>query len=463
MSAELRDNLAQPIRYPDVSSPPFMTKRARWLVVLGFLLPGSAQVLSGNRRLGRFGLGTTIFMLALAAVALLGLLFARAATLTVLTNTIVLFVLQWVMLAYGMLWLILGLDTLRNTRLVTVLKKWRIPIAMLSIVLTIVPVAGAAWASTLVASGRGALSDVFVNRAPSVAPIDGRYNILLLGADAGEDREGLRPDSISLVSIDAESGQSVIIGLPRELTEMPFPVDSPMHELHPSGFGMDWGCYVGICYLNAVFAEAEYFTPELYPDANMAGSSPGIEATKDAVEGATGLEVQFFVLIDMAGFEQLIDALGGVTIDVQERLPIGGDAFGNGIEGWIEPGTQHMNGYTAQWYARSRYTTDDYDRMRRQRELQSAILAQMTPANVLLRFQELAGTGSALVSTDLPESMLGVFVDLAVKAKNYTPVTVELTPPNVNPEYPIYETVHNLVRAGVAEATPAPEGEDEGE
>ncbi len=53
---------ARPLRNPDASSVEVMTRRGWWLVVLNFLLPGSAQVLAGNRRLGRFGLGATLVM-----------------------------------------------------------------------------------------------------------------------------------------------------------------------------------------------------------------------------------------------------------------------------------------------------------------------------------------------------------------------------------------------------------------
>ena len=90
------------------------------------------------------------------------------------------------------------------------------------------------------------------------------------------------------------------------------------------------------------------------------------------------------------------------------RLPKGGGPAypGQSAEewaiGWIEPGAQHMDGETAQWYARSRYTTSDFDRMRRQRELQEAILAQFTPQVVLTRFQDVAAAGADIVETDLP-------------------------------------------------------------
>nr|WP_243751884.1 LCP family protein [Leucobacter weissii] len=436
-----------------------MNKRARWLVLLGFLLPGSAQLLAGSRRLGRFGVAATIVLVLGLLLALAGFLWARELTLTVFTNPIALLAVQALIVGYAVLWLVIGFDTLRLARLVRLSPGWRVPVAMLSVLLTLVPVAGAAWATMTVGAARGAISDIFGDGAPAVDPVDGRYNILLLGADAGEDREGLRPDSISLVSVDAETGQSAIIGLPRELENMPFPEDSPMHELHPSGFGIDNGCNVGNCYLNGVYAEVEFFQPELYPDAESSGSSPGIEATKDAVSGATGLEVQFFVLIDMAGFEKLIDALGGVTVTVDERLPIGGDQWGNGVEGYIEPGEQHLDGFDALWFARSRYgsATGDYARMERQRQLQAAILAQMNPGNVLLRFQEVAGAGKSLVETDIPESMLGRFVDLAAKAREHTPVTLDLTPPEVDPAMPDYSEIYGMVTEAVAEASPQPE------
>lgn len=456
-------DLERPLRHPDTQSPPLMTKRARWLIVLGFLLPGSAQVLAGNRRMGRFGLIATFTLLLLAVLAGIGVATARAATISVLTNPIVLLVLQWLIVAYAVLWLVYGFNTLQLAKLVRVSPGWRVPVALLSIILTVLPVAGAAWAAVTVGAARGALSDIFGGGAPSVAPVDGRYNILLLGTDAGDDREGMRPDSVSLVSVDAETGQSVIVGLPRELANMPFPSDSPMYEQYPNGFGTDYGCNVGRCWLNGVYAEAEYFMPEIYPEAASRGSSPGIEATKDAVSGATGLEVQFYVLIDMHGFEELIDSLGGVDMNVTERLPIGGDAEGNGIEGWLEPGDQHLDGYEALWYARSRYGSEngDYDRMQRQRELQAAILAQMNPRNVLLRFQDVAEAGGNIVETDIPNSMLGSFVDLAAKAREHSPVPVELTPPEVDPEYPDWAHIGELVRAGIEEASPAEEEEAE--
>ena len=470
--------LERPLRNPDLDSAPLMDKRARWLVLLGFVLPGSAQVLAGNRRLGRFGLVATCALVLLALVSFGGLMWARAATISLFTNPIALLVLQLLIVGYAALWLVLGFDTLRLTRVVRLSSGWRAPVAVLSVILTLLPVFGAAWAATSVGALRGAIGGIFAPSAPAVEPVDGRYNILLLGADAGEDREGLRPDSISLVSVDAETGRSVMVGLPRELTQMPLPETSPMHDVYPEGYCTAVNNYVPVgdgqyCfttgYLNSMITEVEDSgSPSyegLYPDAASRGSSPGIEATKDAVSGATGLTVQFYVLIDMKGFEKLIDALGGVTVTVDEPLPIGGDQYGNNVDGYIEPGTQQLDGYHALWFARSRYGSaeGDYSRMQRQRELQAAILAQMNPGNVLLRFQEVAGAGKSVVQTDIPDSMLGRFVDLAAKAREFDPVSVNLVPPKIDPEYPDYAKAHRMVAKAVEKASPPPEGAEETE
>jgi len=291
-------------------------------------------------------------------------------------------------------------------------------------------------------------------------PIDGRYNILLLGGDAGPDREGLRPDSISVVSVEAATGAATIIGIPRNLEYVPFSVDSPMAAMYPNGYGYD-GCEVDVCYINSIYTEVELYEPQLYPDAAATGSSPGIEAMRDAVEGILGIQLQYYVLIDMQGFSQLIDALGGVTIDSAGRYPIGGDVDEDGVpilvEGWIEPGVQQMDGYTALWYARSRHGTNDYDRMQRQRQVQEAILQQFDPANVLTKFQAVAEAGAEVVRTDIPQSMLGHFVGLAGKSRDHEVISLELVPPLVDPEYPDPAYVQELVREALVLSTPPPE------
>src|SRR5690606_17763057 len=223
--------------------------------------------------------------------------------------------------------------------------------------------------------------------------------IMLLGGDAGPDRMGLRPDSITVASIDAETGAVVLIGVPRNLEQARFVEGSPLWGEFPSGYDCGHDCLISYLY---TYGEEH---PDLYPDAEVEGSSPGIEATRDAVSGVLGIPIQFYVLIDMEGFAQLIDALGGVTIDVPERTPIGPITLTKPI-GWIEEGEQHLAGDLALWYSRTRFNSNDFERMQRQRTVQEAILRQFTPANVLIRFQAVADAGVQVVSTDIPSVML---------------------------------------------------------
>lgn len=452
-------DLENPLRHPDVSSPSFMTKRAWWLLILSIFLPGGAQAIAGNQKLGRVGLVTTLSLWTLVILGVAGLMINQSLVIGIVSQAWALWLIQIFAVAYVVIWLVMLVDTVRLLKLVRVGRRSRVGILTTSLVTIAAVLFAGVYVSNVAAASRGALGTIFVASGPTVEPVDGRYNILLLGGDAGPDREGLRPDSISLVSVNAETGQSVIVGLPRELQNMPFPESSPMYPLHPNGYAVDI-CELDVCYLNSLYTDVSINHSDLYPDAEAAGSEPGIEAVKDAVTGATGLEVQFFVMVDMAGFEALIDALGGIEIAVLERLPIGGDEFGNNVDGYIEPGVQVMNGYTALWYARSRYSTNDYDRMRRQREIQTAILQQFTPATVATRFVELAAAGSNLVRTDIPESMVPTFIDLALKSREFEPVTVELTPPEVDPFYPDYAMIQEMVSEAVLATSALPEEQE---
>ncbi|TFC44965.1 LytR family transcriptional regulator [Cryobacterium sp. TMT1-21] len=447
---------SSPIRRPDLGSPQVMTKRAWWLVVLNFVLPGSVQVLAGSRRLGRFGLRMTFTLITLAVIAGVVYVLWPTVVLTVFTNSIGLWAAALLLAVYAVVWLVLTLDTLRLVRLVRAVPRSRPVIAALTTVLMVAVVGTAGYGAYLATTASGFLSSVFM-AGPTEPPVDGRYNILLLGGDAGPDRDGLRPDSISVVSIDAETGQASMIGLPRNLEDVPFS-PGPLADLYPEGYGAIDGCEVDACMLNSIFTEVELKSPEMYPKAVDQGSEPGIEGMRDAAQGVTGLTIQYYVLIDMQGFSDLVDALGGVDITVDHRVPVHSDDTFTKVAFWFEPGRQHMDGYHALWYARSRHDTSDYDRMVRQRQVQEAILAQANPANVLSKFQAVASAGSQVVKTDIPQGMLGYFTNLASKTKKLPIKSVELVPDNnVDPENPDYDVIRSLIQEALAPpATDAP-------
>ncbi|MDH6235929.1 LCP family protein [Cryobacterium sp. CG_9.6] len=448
--------ITNPIRYPDVGSTHTMTKRAWWLVALNVALPGSVQVLAGNRRLGRFGLGATLTFIALAAVTVAAYVLWPEVVLTVFTNNVGLWAAALALAFYGVVWLMLTLDTLRLVRLVRAAPGARPVIAVLTTAVMLFVVGGAGYGAYVATTASGFLSDVFV-AGPTEPPVNGRYNVLLMGGDAGADRNGLRPDSISVVSVDATTGQATTISLPRNLQDAPFSDGSALGALYPEGYGAIDGCDTDACQLNSVFTEAELKRAFLYPDATAQGRSPGIQATIEAAQGITGLTIQYFVLIDMQGFSDLIDALGGIDITVQNRVPVHTDDTFTKVLFWFEPGPQHMDGYHALWFARSRHGTSDYDRMQRQTQMQEALLAQANPANVLTKFQAVAEAGTQVVKTDVPQGMLGYFVNLASKTKTFPVTAVPLIPENgVDPENPDYAAIKVLIDAALAPATAAP-------
>ena len=462
----------QPIRRPDTRSPRIMTRRAWWLVALNFLIPGSAQSLTGSRRLGRVGLVATFLMwFGIAAGIVTAFLWPDVLT-ALAANGAALLLLQLVLLAYAILWVVLTIDTLRLVRFVKLRPLARPLVAVTAILGLVVGAGGAAYAAQqFLAPAREFLASIFTNDAPPVPPSNGYYNILLLGADSGLGRDSMRFDSISVVSVNAETGQTHITGIPRDLANVPFS-DGPMHDLYPNGLeghqsnSCGWGPGINQL-MNAVEICREDGGTGLYPDAAANSSTPAIEATKSAAEGVLGIEIPYYVFVDMKGFADIVDALGGVDITVTERLPKGGGPRypGEPAEkwaiGWIEVGPQHMDGDTAQWYARSRYTTSDWDRMRRQRELQQAILAQANPANVLSRFQAVAAAGEDLVQTDIPASLLPFLVDLAAKAKELPVQTLELTPEgaNIDTDHPTAEQfayVRGLIQQALYPPSPTP-------
>ncbi|MFE5409130.1 LCP family protein [Microbacterium sp. NPDC056569] len=471
----------RPMRNPDASSRAVMTRRGWWLVGLNFLIPGSAQVLAGNRRLGRFGIAATLVMWVLLVIAVLFALLSPTAGLSIVTSAwlpdwlgllrpLPLLIAQGLLISYALLWIVLTIDTLRLVRLVKTGGVARFAIALAAVGLLVVASGTAVYASNAVGTVRSTISTIFGASGPTVPPDDGYYNILLLGADSGEGRDSMRFDSISVVSVNAETGATTITGIPRDMPNFPF-AEGPMQDQYPNGFeghgdsNCGWGS--GINQLtNAVEQCREDRGTGLYPDAEGIGSTPAIEATKDAASGILGIEIPYFVFVDMHGFASLVDALGGVDINVVERLPKGGGPSYPGepaedwASGWIEAGPQHMDGDTAQWYARSRYTTSDFDRMRRQRELQEAILSQFTPQVVLTRFQDVAAAGADIVETDLPQSLIPALVDLAVKAKEQQVQTLELTPAGGIDEFdPDYAYIAELVQTTLHPPTPTPSGE----
>ncbi len=413
-------------------------RRAVTLLVLSALAPGSAQAVRGGpaaQRLGRFALRAWAVLVALAVLLALAGLVLRDAVLRLSVEPWALQSLRAVLLVVAGAWAVLLLDARRLGRLVGLPRRARRGVAGLASVLLVVGAGPLVYGARSTGVQLDLVTSVFADG--DVVTDDGRMNVLLLGGDAAEDRVGLRPDSLVLVSVDTASGEATTVSLPRNLQQARFPDASPLHDRFPDGFD-------GL--LNAVYTYATEH-PELYPGAE----DPGAEATKDAVAGTLGLPVHYHALVDLRGFRGMVDALGGVEVTVVEPVPIGGGT--SPVTGWIEPGRQRLDGYHALWFARSREGSSDYARMDRQRCVLTALAAQADPLTVVRRFEQVASSAKELVATDLPRSALPSLVELGLRSRSSggTMRSLSLAPPLVTPADPDVARIHELVREALGE------------
>jgi polyisoprenyl-teichoic acid--peptidoglycan teichoic acid transferase len=198
--------------------------------------------------------------------------------------------------------------------------------------------------------------------------------------------------------------------------------------------------------------------PAQHPDVLGPSDDPGADFLKLGVGEALGLDIDYFVLVNLDGFSRLVDALGGITVNVNYYVPINGDpGTGELPDDYIEPGPhRHMDGFTALQFARGRYGLTDYDRMARQRCTISAIIDAADPVTLLQRYQELAATTQDIVSTDIPRSALDDFVDLGFLVKDAEVRSVVFDTSVINPAYPDYDLMRQIVQDALAPA-PAPD------
>lgn len=427
-----------------LDSPRVRFRRALTLCLMTVLVPGSAQRAVGNRWVGRVATFVWICLLCLAAFLAWKYVTDRATFLGYFTSSDKLAVARIGLISVGFLWLVLFLDAWRlgSTFRLTFMRGALITVINIAI---IAGVAGStAYASQLIKVSRDTVTTVF-KATETTPPLKGRYNILMLGSDARADRTGIRPDSMTIASIDASTGHTVLVSLPRNLQNVPFAEDSPMRRVYPYGYNCGTECL-----LNAVYTTAQNRT-DLYPDS----SDPGLDATIDAVEGATNLKINYFVMINLNGFKGLVDAVGGVEMDVKTPIAMFGkdDAY---KQTYIDPGLQKLDGQQALWYARSRVGGDDFTRMGRQKCLMAAMLSQLSPQKVLVNATKIAESGKELLSTNIPAVELGQFADLALKSRSGKIAVVSLVPPAVSTVTPNYPAIHEMVQTAIDKSEAAP-------
>jgi LCP family protein required for cell wall assembly len=410
-------------------------RRAVTLMLMTLVLPGSAQLVAGNRRVGR--LAMRVWLVTIACVLSAGLVaYAwHGAALWAAFNPTVLVVARWVLILGALGWALLFVDAWRLGQPLTLQRNQRLAMVGVNGVLCL-SVAGTLIFGAHVVGVQRDLTVTLFSDGEASSSADGRYNVLLMGGDSGAGRWGLRPDSLTVASIDARTGRTVLVGLPRNMTNFPFADGSVMDEQFPRGFDCDG------CYLNGVSTWAGDHT-ELFGKSD----NPGIDATITAVEGITGLEISYWAMVNLQGFKDLVDAVGGVTLNVRQAIPVGlpqDDYFRH-----IQPGVRKLDGMETLWFARARYDSDDYSRMARQKCVMSAMLTQVSPQAAIRNFRGIAEAGSSMIATDLPQGEVDRFAALALEARTQPVSTVSLVPPRVNTADPDIREVRAMVESAI--------------
>jgi LCP family protein required for cell wall assembly len=189
-----------------------------------------------------------------------------------------------------------------------------------------------------------------------------RYlNIVLLGSDKRDDTATWRTDTIIVLSIDNQSNFVRLLSIPRDLW-----VNIPNH---------------GADRIN---------TADLWGEVTQEGGGP--ELVKQTISENLGIPIHYYVRVDFDGFVKIIDAVGGLDVDVECPLP--------DIE--LQPGMAHMDGEMALLYARSRITTSDFDRSNRQRKLLMALWDQGLSVDIIPKLPALSIAMADTLKTDLP-------------------------------------------------------------
>jgi LCP family protein required for cell wall assembly len=439
-------------------------RRALILLVLSLFLPGTAQMAVGNKRIGR-----TVFAVYLACLASLGGLYAaggRAEFLDLAVRPRVLLLLVVALAVAGIVWLSVILDAWRLGRPRRLKPRQRIWQAGLATVLCVVVAAPFAYAGRLAAVQHSFITTLFpsddISGGSARIAQTGRLNILLIGADSGRTRSGLRPDSDNVVSLDLATGNAVIFGIPRNLSRFPFPKGTPAAQHFPDGF------YPGTPGVGDDLWESLYQYaqdhPQLFPrQQGYDIKKPGLRAIREAAKATLGLSnLHYFVVINLQGFSDLVDALGGVTIRVAHPLPIG--TIGPNGEHrspryTIQPGLHHFDGKHALAYARQRGgAANDFVRMGRQKCLMGGLLRQADPYTVITNYSGIAEASESLFDTNLPQGLLPDLAHVAGKAADARISQLNFGPPLIpDTAHPDISLIHRKVAQAIAGSThPAP-------
>jgi polyisoprenyl-teichoic acid--peptidoglycan teichoic acid transferase len=221
-----------------------------------------------------------------------------------------------------------------------------------------------------------------------------RFSVAVLGSDAHPTRSGARLDALLVVSVDPGAGRTTVFSVERHLRDFPLPgrLAGPWED-HCRGLAQGWEL------LNALYrCGDEVLVDEvarLYPDA----PDPAAAAVAGALGELLALPIDHYVMVDMQGFVALVDAFGGI------RLDLDGPVSADGCD-WrsfdVRPTGDELDGKAALALVRERKGTSSADRMGRQRCLLAGVAQEVEASSLLWRFGTVAGVLREHLATSLP-------------------------------------------------------------
>ena len=313
------------------------------------------------------------------------------------------------------------------------------------------------WVAYRANEARGVVANVFASSdgEPLFVPTGGGgpdpelvETILLFGGDAGPGRWGLRTDTMILVTVHKSSGRSALVSIPRNLTRLQFPPGSPLAATFPNGFDD---------LANAVFPYVST-RPELMEHYGSSGLQAEAVALSQAIGYSLDVQIDDFALVNMQGFTEVIDAVGGVTLELGASVPLPPSLPGERpLPPSIGPGFVEMDGALAIAYARSRSADSDYQRMGRQRQLLAALGSQVSASEALGGFSKVTGVLDDSMRSSLSSNAFSRLLD---RLGDNTGVleSVGLIPPLIEPGSPDYAVIRQIIDAiqiAVVSGTPS--------
>ena len=257
---------------------------------------------------------------------------------------------------------------------------------------------------------------------PTFEVPDSTTNILLIGSDSEIGSDNTRTDTMIIVSINEDGPTASMISLPRDL-------------------------FV-------------YVPGKIMNRLNTAVSLGGVDLLKQTILYNFGIPIHYYARVDFEGFETAVDAIGGVDLAVSCRLQdwrlISPELDPQDEDNWaqfaLEPGVHHLDGDTALWFARSRLSTNDFDRGRRQQQLLRALLNQGVDLGLLSEFPALWNAYKDNVETDMDIGRMLQLATLAPAIRQNGVQNLYLvrgimpweTPSGAQVQLPVWEGENNL-------------------